>query len=124
VTVYATVNDLQARYPRELTSDEEDRAAILLDDASLRLDVWVPGLAVSTDDQVLKLAKLTAIDMVLRALVTSPEAQAGVQSEGVGPFTVTYRDGNLFLYDRELEGLLALLMPNRASAVSMRSPGL
>lgn len=123
MTVYATVDDLQDRYPRELTDDEAARAEFLLGDASLRLDVWVPGLADTTDSSVLGLAKLTVIDMVSRAL-TSPAADPSIASEGIGPFSVTYRDGNLFLYARELDALLALLMPNRATAVSMRSPGL
>lgn len=123
MTVYATVADLQDRYPRDLTDDETTRAAVLLGDASLRLDAWVPGLADTTDESVLGLARLTVIDMVSRAL-TSPTVDPSIASEGIGPFSVTYRDGNLFLYARELDGLLALLMPNRASAVSMRSPGL
>jgi hypothetical protein len=122
VTVYATVDDLQDRYPRELTSAESDRAELLLEDASLLLDARVPGLADTTDGQVAALARLTVIEMVRRAL--SGNIADGVKSETAGVFSVTYRDDNLFVYDRELDVLMALLMPNRATAVSVRSPGL
>lgn len=126
-TPYAALDDLIERFPRELTSSEEDRAETLLGDASFWLGVWVPGLgdAITAGDAVLtEAAKLLVVAMVRRNLDTP--INEGVSEETAGPFRVVYRnpDGNLFLYGRELDDLLGLLMPNRATAVSMRSPGL
>ena len=42
---YATVSDIQARMTRELTEDEEDVAAVLLDDAALMIDAAAPDAA-------------------------------------------------------------------------------
>jgi hypothetical protein len=124
---YAELDDLTARFPRELTPEEEDRAETLLGDASFWLGVWVPGLddAITGGDTVLtEAAKLLVAAMVRRNL--DAPINEGVSDETIGPFRVVYRnpDGNLFLYGRELDDLLGLLMPNRATAVAMRSPGL
>jgi hypothetical protein len=129
-TPYAEFADLEARFPRDFTSEEEDRAETLLEDASFWLGVWVPGLdaAISSGDaQAVTAAKLLVVTLVIRALMVSATgADPGVASETVGPFSVTYRnpEGNLYLYDRELSDIVDLLRSNRAAAVSMRSPGL
>lgn len=131
-TPYAELPDLELRFPRDLTSDEETRAETLLGDASLRLGVWVPGLqeAAAIDDQVAEMAKLVVVDMVKRALLAAVPDNPGVEAfnQVAGPFQqqVTYRnpEGNLYLYDRELSDLLSLLRPSRSTAVSMMSPGL
>jgi hypothetical protein len=127
-TPYAEFADLEARFPRDLTSEEEDRAETLLEDASFWLGVWVPGLdaAISSGDaQAVTAAKLLVVTLVIRALMVSG-GDPSVASETVGPFSVTYRnpEGNLYLYDRELSDIVDLLRSNRAAAVSMRSPGL
>jgi hypothetical protein len=125
---YAELDDLQERFPHELTSEEEARAETLLEDASFWLGVWVPGLddAISSgNERAVTAAKLLVVTMVIRALMAS-RGDPSVASETVGPFSVTYRnpEGNLYLYDRELSDIVDLLRSNRAAAVSMRSPGL
>lgn len=132
MTTYADPEDLTARFPRELTGEEEERLPILLEDASFWLGVWVPGLddAVATNDQVAQAANLTVVSMVRRSLLTTvlDDPSVSATNQVVGPFQyqVTYRnpEGNLFLYDRELASLMALLRPYQGDAVSMTSPGL
>jgi hypothetical protein len=76
------------------------------------------------------MAKLVVVDMVKRALLSAVPDNPGVDTfnQVAGPFQqqITYRnpEGNLYLYDRELQDLLALLRPTTATAVSMMSPGL
>lgn len=128
MTAYASLDDLAERFPRALTAAETDRGEILLTDASFWLAAWAPGLTQAVDggDTLLaEAAKLLVVTMVSRSLIT-PLAGEGVDSTAVGPFSVRYRnpEGNLYLYGRELDAILALLMPNRAGAVSMRSAGL
>ena len=134
-TSYADLVDLQERFPRDLTADEESRAETLLEDASFWLGVWVPGLleVIDSNEQVAQAAKLVVVSMVKRSILAeaaSLEADPSVESitEGAGMYNraIRYRspDGNLWISSRELEDLLALLMSNRASAVSMRSRGL
>lgn len=134
-TPYAELEDLQGRFPRDLTASEESRAETLLEDASFWLGVWVPGLleVIDSNEQVAQAAKLVVVSMVKRSILAeaaSLEADPSVESitEGAGIYNraIRYRspDGNLWISSRELEDLLALLMSNRASAVSMRSRGL
>lgn len=132
MTTYAEPEDLTARFPRALTGPETTQLPILLEDASFWLGVWVPGLndAVATNAQVAQAAKLTVVSMVKRSLLSSlPEIPAAESmNEVAGPFQrqITFRnpEGNLFLYNRELESLLALLRPYKGDAVSMPAPGL
>lgn len=117
---YAELADLQARFPRDLTEDEETRAVTLLADASFWLGVRVPGLTESDDEQVLMAAKLLLVTMVSDALMFPPQ-DTGMES--VGPF----KFGNLnpeSRYRLELDDIISLLRPQRSEAVSMRSPGL
>lgn len=133
MTTYAELADLQARFPRDLTSAEQDAAPTLLGDASFWLGVWVPGLdnAITGGDEVLaQAAKLLVVSMVKRSLLSQVPDNPGVQSttSTAGPYSqsVTYRnpEGNLYLYGTELTSITDLLWPNKAQAVSMRSPGL
>jgi hypothetical protein len=132
VTTYAELDDLIARFPRDLTDAEEEAAPTLLGDASFWLGVWVPGLddAVAANDQLAQAAKLLVVSMVKRSLLSQVPDNPGVQSvtESAGPYSqaVTYRnpEGNLYLYGNELTSITDLLWPNKAQAVSMRSPGL
>jgi hypothetical protein len=129
VTVFATVDDLEARYTGQIDSDT---AATLLEDASFWLGVWVPGLAaaVITSSDVATAAKLLVVAMAKRALQSQAADLPGVQSitQGAGPYNqaITYRnpEGNLYLYANELESITSLMRSSRAGAVSMRSPGL
>jgi hypothetical protein len=132
-TPYAALVDLEARFPRALTTVETETAPTLLADASFWLGVWVPGLQEAIDggnEPAVEAAKLLVVAMVKRALLSQIPDNPGVQSttESWGPYNkaVTYRnpEGNLFLYDRELEDITGLLRSTRAEAVSMRSPGL
>jgi hypothetical protein len=132
VTTYAELDDLIARFPRDLTDAEEEAAPTLLGDASFWLGVWVPGLddAVAANEQLAQAAKLLVVSMVKRSLLSQVPDNPGVQSvtESAGPYSqaVTYRnpEGNLYLYGNELTSITDLLWPNKAQAVSMRSPGL
>jgi len=126
VTVYATLEDLQARYTGQV---DTDTAATLLGDASFWLGVWVPGLeaAATADSDVATAAKLLVVAMVKRALTAQAVELPGVQSitRAAGPYNqaITYRnpEGNLYLYAGELDSITRLLRP---PAVSLRSPGL
>lgn len=130
---YALIDeDLVPRFPRALTDEERARAVILLEDASFRLGMWVPGLAeaVVVNEQVAQAAKLLVVDMVKRALLAQVSEVPGVQSitNAGGPYnqSITFRnpEGNLYLYANELESISALLRSSQAAAVSMRSTGL
>jgi hypothetical protein len=129
VTVYATTDDLVARW-RALMSDETSKAETLLEDASFWLDQWAPGLSDTTDADALTAAKLLVVAMVRRALIAQAADLPGVQSvsEGWGSYNqaITYRnpEGNLYLYGSELDTLLGILRGNVSAAVSLRSPGL
>lgn len=131
MTPYAELSDLEARFPRDLTDAESERAETLLEDASFWLSVWVPGLLTTDDETALEGAKLIVVEMVKRALTAAAEArpdgaESVSQTAGIYSTNIRFRnpDGNLFLYARELEDLEGLLRGNRSAAVSMRSPGL
>lgn len=129
---YADIDDLTARFSRDLTAAESDRAEILLEDASFQLSVRAPGLQEAIDggdEQVATAAKLTVVAMVRRVLL-APAVDDGVQSQNLvtGPFQqqIVYRspDSNLYLYQAELDTILGLLRANPADAVSMMQFGL
>lgn len=129
---YAELEDLQVRFPRTLTSNEEERAEILLEDASFQLGVRAPGLQEAIDggdEQLETAAKLTVVAMVRRVLL-APALDDGVQSQNLvtGPFQqqIVYRnpDSNLYLYQAELDTIRGLLRPNPADAVSVMQLGL
>ena len=64
---YADVSDLESRW-RELTDDEQARAAVLLDDASAMLDALVA--VDDTDEQQMALLKIVTCNMVQRSMST------------------------------------------------------
>src|SRR5215207_5629118 len=108
-----------------VSAADVQRAGVLLGDASFWLSAWVPGLdaAITGGDPELVMAgKLLVVAMVKRAL-EAPGAENALQ-ETAGVFTVRYRnpEGNLYVYGRELETILALMTADRAAAVSYRSP--
>jgi hypothetical protein len=110
---YATVADLEARW-RTLTSDEQVRATVLLDDAAVRIDAACPFLPLDppTAEDASKLAarKIVSCEMVKRAMASV--GGVGVESlqQGAGPYqeTVKYTNptGDLYLTkaDRTLLG--------------------
>lgn len=123
---YAVVDDLTSRL-NGVTVPAGMDAQQALDDASFWLSAWVDGLddAITNGDaELIEAAKLLVVAMVKRSL--SDSGSETRQQENYGMFAVRYRnpEGNLFLYGRELDSILALLQPNRATAVSMRSKGL
>ena len=101
---YASVQDVEARW-RGLDSDEEARAAVLLDDASAMLATMV---AIDADDQQ-QAANLKAVccAMVIRAMVASESEAYGVSQldYGMGPFSQAARfanpNGDLYLTGQE-----------------------
>src|SRR4029077_15811212 len=128
--------DLQARFPRALTTAETALVdPTMLDDASFLLSLRVPGLQAAVDggdEVIVQAAMLTTVAMVKRSLLAQAAQQtAGPAVESIGqtfgPYAqnIKYRNdsGNLWLYDSELEALFGLLGGN-ADAVSVRSPGL
>lgn len=123
---YAEVTDLTTRL-NGVTVPAGTDAQQALDDASFWLSAWVDGLddAITNGNaELIEAAKLLVVAMVKRSF--SDSGSETRQQENYGMFAVRYRnpEGNLFLYGRELDSILALLQPNRASAVSMRSKGL
>lgn len=133
MAVYADFDeDFLPRYPRDLSTEEQARSLLLLEDASFWLSVWVPGLdeaITSGNTKVATAAKLLVVAMVRRAL-QAPTIDDGVQSQSLqaGQFqqNIVYRnpDGNLYLYAKELDALKGLLSGNSADAISVTAPGL
>lgn len=133
---YAEVPDLVARW-HPLTTDEQAKAAILLGDASFWLRVWVrksagdiaPEIEAGRED-IITAAKLLTVAMVKRAMLAEDGERPGVASvqETAGMYSeqVVYRnpDGNLYLYESELDSLVSLMREKPADAVSYTSPGL
>ena len=62
---YATVSDLEARW-RTLSESEAARAAVLLDDAAVKIDE--AGYIDPNDSRKVSLAKIISCDMVKRAM--------------------------------------------------------
>lgn len=58
---YATVEDLQSRMTRDLTTDEQAVASVMLDDAAVMIDATAPN---ATSDA----KKIVSCRMVMRAL--------------------------------------------------------
>lgn len=109
--MYATVEDLEARW-RTLTADERDRAGVLLEDAAVRLDSACPPSDPPTA-QELAARKIVSCEMVKRAMATSGGiGGVGVTSvqQGAGPYQETVQfsnpTGDLYLSksDRKLLG--------------------
>ena len=67
---YATVNDVQARMTRSLTSDEQSVCTTLLDDAAILIDAYRPTAAEEAK-------KAVSCRMVIRALGTDTDIPMG-----------------------------------------------
>lgn len=125
--------DLVNRW-KSLTTDEIAKATTLLDDAAFWLRVWVPGLGAAVDTapngDAATGAKLLSVAMVKRAMIAEDHDRPGVASinetGGIYSEQITYRnpEGNLYLYDRERDDLLAIVTGQPRGAVSYTSPGL
>ena len=108
---YAEVEDLEARW-RSLSTDEQGRAAVLLEDAAVRLDAACAPSDPPTA-QELAARKIVSCEMVKRALAAGTAGAAvGVTSiqQGAGPYQETLQfanpTGDLYLTksDRKLLG--------------------
>ena len=100
---YADVSDLEARW-RELSTDEQARAAVLLDDASAMLAAAV--MVDESDAQQYTLLKIVCCNMVQRAMSTSDDAfGATQQSITAGPYTQSFSysnpSGNMYITKAE-----------------------
>jgi hypothetical protein len=89
---YADVSDLEARW-RELTEDEQARAAVLLDDASAMLDAYVT--VDEADESLMKRLKIVACNMVERAMST-------VSDDGMDLYGVTQQSMTAVGFTRQL----------------------
>ena len=89
---YADASDLEVRW-RTLTTDEQERAEALLDDASAMLDAYVT--VDETDEQQMKLLKIVVCNLVERAMSTGGDI-FGVtqQSMTAGPYAQTFNYAN------------------------------
>ena len=109
---YAEVSDLEARW-RPLTPDEHGRAAVLLDDAAVRLDAACEPSDPPTV-QELAARKIVSCEMVKRAMAAASAGDSGVGvtsiQMGAGPYQQTTQfanpTGDLYLTksDRKLLG--------------------
>lgn len=105
---FATVQELEARW-RPLSTAEQDRAEVLLEDASARLRATCADIDDRIADETLDPAvpRMIVCDMVKRAMVGGADAGAGVSStqDTVGPFSrsLSYSNpmGDLYLTKQE-----------------------
>lgn len=80
---YATVADLESRW-RTLSSDEKTRAAVLIDDAAVRLDAMcAPSEPITGQEAAAR--KIVSCEMVKRAMATP----GGIDNIGVTQFSET-----------------------------------
>lgn len=105
---YATVDDLEARW-RTLDTDEEAKATVLLDDASVMLTEQVD--VDPEDTQQAALLKIVCCAMVIRAMLASESDAYGVSQMdyGMGPFKQAAHfsnpNGDLYLTGQEKDML-------------------
>lgn len=100
---FATVADLEARW-RTLTPEEQAMAAVLLDDAAVKLSKWY----IENDELQASKLKIVSCDMVKRAMMAGESDMAGVEemSATMGPFGRTMRFseqvGELYVKKQEM----------------------
>jgi hypothetical protein len=120
--VPVTVDDLEVRW-RPLSAAERERAAVLLGDASRRVEARFPTLAARVAAG--SLDPLTVVDvvtgMVRRVLVAGGTENITQQSQAIGPFSLGQSFGNpmgnLYL---TAEDVALLRDPARAGVRSVR----
>lgn len=79
---YATVEDVEGRW-HSLTSDEQERCALLLDDAAVAIDMLT-----TVGESKLEAAKIVSCNMVIRAMAASDS-----QNDAFGATSVTTTAG-------------------------------
>ncbi len=107
MSVYATVDDLAKKYP--LPSGRLVEAGVYLEEAQALLLRLVPGLAdgISAGTVSLVLVRKVLTDAVKRVM----ETPSGIQSQTVGPETVTYVSNRSVREVMFTDAELALLTP-------------
>lgn len=107
--VYATIEDLEARW-RTLTSGEKERAEVLLEDAAVRLDIECPPSDPPTGQET-AVRLIVSCEMVKRAIGTPTDGpMVENYQETTGPFSNSWKYlnpyGDLYLTknDRKLLG--------------------
>ena len=98
---YAEVSDLEARLGRELTTDEQARAEVLLGDASAMLDALMGDAAAEKPD----LLCMVNCNMVIRVMGIDSAESYGVDSITAGPYAQTWNynapSGDMYLTKSE-----------------------
>lgn len=101
---FAQVSDIEARW-RDLSTTEEARAAVLIDDASAILASLVTVDA--TDEQQAAILKTVCCSMVIRAMSATEADNFGVSSASMtaGPYTqqLTYKNPSGDMYLTKME---------------------
>ena len=90
---FADVSDLESRW-RELSTDEEARANVLLGDASAMLSAFVK--VDSSDYEQSQLLKMVCCDMVIRAMSATAADTFGVSQTSMtaGPYSQSFSYSN------------------------------
>lgn len=90
---FADVSDLESRW-RDLSTDEEARANVLLDDASAMLSALVE--VDSSDAEQAELLKIVCCDMVIRAMSATSYDSFGLSQSSItaGPYTQSFSYSN------------------------------
>lgn len=91
---FAEVSDLEARW-RELTTDDEARASVLLDDASAMLEAMVGVVDPAYSDYMNRL-KIVTCNMVIRAMSASEADTFGASNMSMtaGPYSQSFTYAN------------------------------
>ena len=86
---YADVSDIEARW-RALSTDEQARAAVLLDDASVQLSRLVT--VDDSDQQQLAALKMVSCNMVIRVMSAGTSAMFGATNASMtgGPYSQSW----------------------------------
>lgn len=90
---FADVSDLESRW-RELSTDEEARANVLLGDASAMLSALVK--VDNSDYEQSELLKMVCCDMVIRAMSATSYDSFGLSQSSItaGPYTQSFSYSN------------------------------
>lgn len=104
---YATITDLQARWPG-LPDSAHDRAAALLDDAAVRIDTYARPAAPLADQAV---RKVVSLEMVLYVMANETDTEGGppLVSRSMGPFSQTFdvpKQGRTLMLTAEHKAML------------------
>lgn len=118
---YATVDDLQLRW-RDLSEQERERAAALLDDAAVLLDGELAAFDLQPDG-LLKQLKAVSCSMVLRVMMSGDYAGYSSVSRTAGSFneqvSLANPSADMYLTSAERRRLGITLGRGRASWVGI-----